>query len=704
MFANLFPSIFPLRDPILIFAIVLLLFLLAPIVMARFKLPGMIGILLAGAILGPHSLGILARDSSFILLGSVGLIYIMFTAALEVDLSVFKKHGVNGFVFGLLTFSFPQTIGTFIAYYILGFDLLASILLACMIASHTLLAYPIASKFGLSANRAVIATIGGTMVTDTIALLVLAVIAATAQGEASEAMWWRLGFSMLVFVSAIFLGLPRLGRWFFRKAPDDDSAQFVFVLSTVFLCAALSHFVGLEPIVGAFLAGLALNRLIPHNSTLMNRLNFTGEAIFIPFFLLSVGMILDATVLFGSLKTWAIAIGVTFSAISGKWLAAKATGFIFGYKKDEVQIMFGISVVQAAATLATVMVGHRIGMFDDAVVNGTIIMILITCILSPYMVHKHSAKLAKDLEAEAPEIDKDSKKNDKILVPLMNANDTEDAIELSLVLRDAKSKDPIYPAFIVSDDEKFEEGMALANKILNEAVEEINAANCPAEAIKRVDVSPGQALIRIRKETGASKVIMPWDATPSKHGAKFGYVIDELIRDGKSNVILSRLVHSLSGSRRLNIVFPPIGGQVPISLIQSSILIERIAKELGLPIQVFAMQSNVDALKQMFRQQKLALNKSFVTYPSNRMWFPFMIQHTSPEDLIVLVGAPLPNTPDAPQSYVASVASNVHNDSSPDTHETANLMDSQLMAYSIVGRYSQQNILIIFGAQEDVLT
>ncbi|PIT99513.1 MAG: hypothetical protein COT74_10970 [Bdellovibrionales bacterium CG10_big_fil_rev_8_21_14_0_10_45_34] len=249
MMSYLLPNLFPLRDPVLIFAIVLILFLLAPILMARFKLPGMIGLLLAGAVLGPHALGVLERDSSFVLLGAVGLTYIMFTAALEVDLSVFKKYGLDGIVFGLLTFAIPQGIGTVIAHYILGFEWLSAILLASMFASHTLLAYPLVSRKGLSTNRTVTATVAGTMVTDTLALLVLAIIASAAQGELNEALWWRLGVSITLFVSAIFIGLPKLGRWFFRRFPDDSTAQFVFVLSSVFFCAAFSHAAGLEPIV-----------------------------------------------------------------------------------------------------------------------------------------------------------------------------------------------------------------------------------------------------------------------------------------------------------------------------------------------------------------------------------------------------------------------------------------------------------------------
>lgn len=689
MFAKFLPSVFPLNDPVLIFAIVLLLFLLAPMIMKRFNLPGMIGLLLAGAILGPNFLGIMERDSSFVLLGAVGLIYIMFTAALEIDLSVFKKYGVDGFIFGLLTFAFPQGLGTLIAYYILGFDLLPAILIASMLASHTLLAYPIASKYGLASNRAVTAAVGGTIVTDTLALLVLAVVASYAQGDGGEALWWRLGVFISLYVAAVFTILPQLGRWFFQKFPHDDSAQFVFVLSGVFLCAALAHFAGLEPIVGAFLSGLALNKLIPHNSTLMNRLNFTGEAIFIPFFLLSVGMILDMSVLFKSFRIWWLSAGVTLIVISMKWLAAKSTGFIFRYKKEETQIVFGLSVVQAAATLATVMVGHRIGMFDDAVVNAAIITILITCILGPYVVDKNSRSLSQKQHSEGQDESLQNTQNDSIILPLTQSQSVADMLELSLLLRKTKSKSPIYPTYIIPDDENLNANMVEAKKVLNKALHDLSSLDTPTEAIQRVDNQPEQALIKIRKEVRAAYIIMNWDAQPSKSGAKFGRVIDALVHDGGATTIISKLNYSMSGARRLNLVIAPFTRPTP-ALIQAIKTTAIMAKELGLSAQIMVQESHLSEVENLLKEQSLFENRTLIHYPSARMWFPFMIQNTLPHDLIVLLPSHEGHTTDvAPVNTLLS---------STDAHGSSQNEDA-MMAYSIVGRYSHQNFLIIFGSK-----
>ena len=652
MFNHWFPDYFPIRDPVLIFAIVLVLFLFSPIVMSRLRLPGMIGLLVAGAVLGPHAFGILARDASFILLGAVGLIYIMFTAALEVDLSAFRKHGLHSVVFGLLTFGLPQGLGTLVAHYILRYDWPSAILLASMIASHTLLAYPIVSRLGLASNKAVTATVGGTMITDTASLLVLAVIAGMSTGEVNEAFWWRLGVSLVVFVAAILIGLPLLGRWFFRRFPEDGPGQFVFVLTSVFLCAALSNVAGLEPIVGAFLAGLALNRLIPHASPLMNRLTFTGEAIFIPFFLLSVGMLLDVRVLFGGLETWGVAIGMTATVIVTKWLAAGASRVVFRYRKEEARVMFGLSVVQAAATLASVMVGNRIGLFDDAVVNGTIIMILVTCILGPWVVSKFAPAMA----AAAAQEPRSTKAAHGVLVPLLDATQAEPAMELALLLRGEDKKTPIYPAFVVSEGGDVAQSMGDADKILAAAVHLANAADCPAEPIKRVHDDPGRTLVRARKELGVAHVVVPWDGAPSRGeralpavdggsapppsvmpagNARLGHVVDALAADAGVNVFLARLPHPLGTCSRAVLLVPPASATLE-AFLEGVRTLGELCKALGAPVLVVGQDQDVGSVREALRPFDLKIETQ--AFSSARSWLPVVADHVRPSDLLVLYG------------------------------------------------------------------
>ncbi|MDP3461029.1 MAG: cation:proton antiporter, partial [Hyphomonas sp.] len=384
----------PITDPVFIFAIVSGLILLAPIVLGRWRLPGMIGLLIAGALLGPNGFGVLARDMSFVLFGTVGLLYIMFTAALEVDLAVLKRSRTQTMVFGLLTFAVPMSLGILVARTILQFDWPAALLLASTFASHTLLTYPIASRLGLVRNQAVTTAVGGTIITDTLALLVLAVIAGMVRGNAGDAFWLQLVVGLAFYAAIILFVLPLVARWFFRNVARDGVAEFVFVLAVVFAISAASKYAGSEPIVGAFLAGLALNRLIPHNGTLMNRIQFTGEAIFIPFFLLSVGMLLDVHIFFGGFQAWLVAVSMVATVIGGKWLAAWLAGRILGYNRDQSMLIFGLSVPQAAATLAATIVGFEIGLFDEFVVNGAIMMIFVTCILAPIVVQKFGRAVA----------------------------------------------------------------------------------------------------------------------------------------------------------------------------------------------------------------------------------------------------------------------------------------------------------------------
>ena len=349
MFSSLLK--FPLTDPVLIFSVILFIILLAPIILHRFKIPDLIGLILAGALIGPNGLGIMARDSSIELFGKVGLLYIMFIAGLEIDLADLKKNYSRGVYFGLLTFLIPMGMGTAAGVYLLQLSWPSSVLLASMFASHTLMTYPIVSKYGVTKNRAVNVSIGATVITCLLALLVLAVIVGMSTGEINGNFWWRLSLSTAIFVAGILLLFPILGRWFFKRY-EDSIAQYIFVLALVFMASFLSKLAGLEDIIGAFLAGLALNRLIPNTSALMSRIEFVGNALFIPFFLIGVGMLVDYRVFMNGWASLWVAFIMCLVATLSKWLAAYITEKTLHYTRDEGRLLFGLSNAQAAATLA----------------------------------------------------------------------------------------------------------------------------------------------------------------------------------------------------------------------------------------------------------------------------------------------------------------------------------------------------------------
>ncbi|HEU4904344.1 MAG TPA: cation:proton antiporter, partial [Flavisolibacter sp.] len=330
----------PLTNPVVIFSLVLFIILFAPILFNKLKVPHIIGLILAGMMIGPYGLNLLLRDSSIVLFGTVGLLYIMFTAGLEIDMEEFRKNRLTSFAFGLYTFLVPMLLGSFSVYHLLNYSWPTSLLLASMFASHTLLAYPIVSKYGLTRIRAVTLTIGGTIVTDIFALLVLAGVTGMTRGDISTFFWIRLAVSSVLFGCIVFFVFPLVARWFFKNF-EEAVAQYIFVLAMVFLGAFLAELAGLEHIIGAFLAGLALNRFIPHSSALMNRIEFVGNAFFIPFFLISVGMLIDFSVLFKGLGALKVAFVMTILGLLSKYLAAVFTQKTFRLSALDRSMIFG---------------------------------------------------------------------------------------------------------------------------------------------------------------------------------------------------------------------------------------------------------------------------------------------------------------------------------------------------------------------------
>jgi len=351
----------PFESPVLIFFLILVVILISPFLLKKLKIPGIIGLILSGIIIGPNGLNLLEKNSAVELFSTIGLLYLMFIAGLDLDLNEFRKNKFRSVGFGALTFFIPLFLGIPVCMYILGYDLGASVLIGSMFATHTLIAYPIVSKFGISRNEAVAVTIGGTIIADTTALMILAVTIGSTEGELDRIFWIRMILSTGLFIFIIFYIIPKIARWFFSKLEGEKSSHFIFVLSIVFFSAFLADLSGLEPIIGAFGAGLAVNRLIPHNSVLMNRLEFVGNSLFIPFFLISVGMLVDVRVIFSGPQVIFVAVVFTVVVLFGKWLAAFFIQQICRYSRSQRKLIFGLSISHAAAALAIVLIGYKTG-------------------------------------------------------------------------------------------------------------------------------------------------------------------------------------------------------------------------------------------------------------------------------------------------------------------------------------------------------
>lgn len=565
MLLNIADLSLPISDPILRYLIVILIVLLAPILLNKLKIPHLIGLIIAGALIGPNGFGVLERDSSIVVSGTTGLLYIMFLAGLEIDLIEFKKNKWKSIGFGLYTFCIPMLIGTFSSYYILHFDWMTSILLGSLISSHTLLAYPIASKLGITKDKSVNVTVGGTMITDTLALLVLAAIVGMTKGDAGTAFWVRLGLSILAFGLIVLLVFPLIARWFF-KVVSDKISQFIFVMVMVYLGAVLAELAGVEGIIGAFLAGLALNRLIPHTSPLMNRVEFVGNALFIPFFLISVGMLIDFSVFIKSVGTLKVAAVLTMGVIGAKWLAAWATTKTFRMSRSQLRVIFGLSVAQAAATLAAVMVGYNIvisetpdgipiRLLNEDVLNGSILVILITCTLASFVTQKGGRQLAEETEAGKDHLDTAEAGGMNVLIAVNTLAKTEQLVQLALNIRRHNQHDKMYALNIINKQEAPDESDKNARKMLHLATQTGASADIEIEEVIRYDT----VINGISGEVKAKKItdlIMGYSTKPYSSDKSF-HLINGILTNELITTYVYNPVQPISTIKKHIVVIPP---------------------------------------------------------------------------------------------------------------------------------------------------
>lgn len=569
---NIFETTLPLTNPVLKFLLILVIILFAPIILNKIKIPHLLGLIIAGAVIGPNGINLMERDSSIILSGTAGLLYIMFLAGLEIDLADFKKNSNKSLVFGLYTFLIPMTLGTLTGIYILNFSILTSVLLASMFASHTLIVYPILSKLGVTKNRAVNIAVGGTMITDTLALLVLAVIVGMAHGEVNSAFWTKLSISILVFGLIVMFLFPIIGRWFLKRY-EDNVSQYIFVLVMVFLGAVLAEAAGIEAIIGAFLSGLALNRLIPSTSSLMNRIEFVGNAVFIPFFLIGVGMLVDYRAFFKDLETIKVAAVMTIIATSAKFIAAWLTQKTFKFSVDERRLIFGLSNAQAAATLAAVLVGYNviigentngepIRLLSESILNGTIIMILITCTIASFVAQKGGKNIS--LQESSTVESENVEHTEKILIPLSNPETIDELINLSSIIKSKGNKKGLFALNVVNNDSL--ESNNQAKKVLDKAVFIASANDIQLNKVLRYDINTTNGIIGVIKEQNISDLVL------GLH-----------VNKGISESFLGKLTEGiLTKCNTTTFVYKPIQ---PISTIKRHIIIvpQNAEKEIGFP-------------------------------------------------------------------------------------------------------------------------
>ena len=586
-----------IHDPIFTFAVALSAVLLVPILFRRLRLPAIVGLILAGIVLGPHATGLIHSDSFVQPFGQVGLLYLMFLAGLEIDMHRFRKEKRNSLVFGGITFLIPMAVGVSGALLLLGMDWAAALLLASMFASHTLLTYPIVQKLGLVKARSVTTAVGGTVLTDTMALLVLAVVAESAGGDLSTGFWVKMWVLLGVYVTAAFITIPALGRWFFRHFSYESVPGFLFVVVIAYSFAALAPLAGLEPIIGAFLAGLALNLLIPERSRLMIRLGFIGESFFIPLFLVSVGLMVNVSTLASSGRVWVLLAFMVAGAYLSKYLAARLVGRLLSFRSSETGLLFGLSVNQTAATLAAVVVGVNLGIFSQEVLNGTILMILATCAAGPVITDRYGRKLA--LEASSEPLSS-SGAPERIMIPVSSVDQIEPLMSLAVLVRDPSAGQDLYPAMIVSGSEDSEEALADAERVLAEAV-----------------VMAVEAEVGVRPETRLAGTTLDGLMSAARDSRISTFVLDEeyamendpvdlpmLIADaGRQMVMRTMNLRSLNTTDRMLVAVPPLMEKQP-GFPQAWNAVRRLVMQTGADPLVLGEEATIRSIRKMLGQME----------------------------------------------------------------------------------------------------
>lgn len=627
----------PLQSPILIFSLILFIILLAPILLRPIKVPSVVGLICAGILIGPHGLNILEQSLFVEVFSTIGLLYIMFLAGLDLNLIEFKANRNKSYVFGALTFFIPLGLGFPVCHYLLGMDFYASFLVAAIFATHTLVTYPTVSNYGISKDLSVAITVGGTILTDTAVLISLAIILGSHSGHIGAEFWVRLIISIALFSLFMFWVVPRFAGWFFQKMDQHKHAHYIFVLAVVFLAAFLADIASLEGIIGAFAAGLALNKFIPSSSALMNRIEFIGNSLFIPFFLISVGMIVDVKVLFNGFMALLIALALTVVAFAGKYIAAHATQLVFKLSRDQRFLIFGLSSAHAAATLAVVLVGYNAGIVDDSILNAIVVIILVSCVIASF-VTEHAARnvgLSSDRSGSKP-VDIEFEM-EQILVPISTTTPVENLLHLAVLIKEKKSIHPLAIVNVVPNTEEAEEHVAAAKKAMTEFSSEISDADVDLNVMATIDHNPAIGISRTAREIAANIILMNWSQKAGVMRKIINNNIDSILYHTNKTLFMCNLQYPITNHTGIFVVLPQFAEFEP----EFNYAIEKIARlsiELSLPVALHCNTNTYNAIRKFTKAQDLTLDMKFREFTA---WEDFFVvfRKLSEKDLIILMSA-----------------------------------------------------------------
>ena len=631
---------FPITSPTMIFFVVLCIILFAPIIMGKLRIPHIVGMVLAGVAVGPHGLNILAKDSSFDLFGHVGLYYIMFLAGLEMNMSNFRKNRVRTFTHGIMAFVIPMAMGFVINRSILHYSVMTSILLASMYASHTIITYPIVMRYGLTRQRSVTIAVGATAITDTLTLLVLAIVGGMFKGEITGGFWLMLFLKIAAVFLIIMYVFPRIAKHFFHRH-EDNVAQFIFMLAMTFLGAWLMELIGMEGLLGAFLTGLALNRYVPNVSPLMLHLEFVGNAIFIPYFLIGVGMLVNVKLLFGGLAAFHVAGIMILVALTSKWIASLLTQKLFGMRGVERELIYGLSNAQAGATLAAVMVGYNLitpdgqRLLNDDVLNGTVILILVTCIFSSFMTERASKRIALESQAAVPE--EDTGDDEKIMVSMKHKETADTLISLATMMRNRVLNRGIVALNVVYDDTNRLKYQERGRSLLEHVVKTANSTGVMVQTQVRIATNIINGIKHAFKEYNASEIIMGMHSGDEEDGKFWGEFIPGLFSGLNRQITIVRCLRPLNTIRRIQVAVPSRAEFEP-GFYRWLERLARVAENLECRIQFHAKRETLSLINQYVQNRHPNVRAEY-TYMAHWIDMPKLSEGVEDDHLFVVITA-----------------------------------------------------------------
>ena len=625
-----------ISQPVAIFLLVLLIILLGPLLFRRLQIPTIVGLIIAGMAVGPYGFGLLDRDASFRIFGEVGILYIMFQAAVDIDMFHLKQHGRKGVIFGLLSFLLPMVAGVFAVRYAFGAGWDTSLLIASMYASHTLVSYPTVSRFGLQNSRSAAIAVSGTIVAVMLALLCLGgVVQAHVDGTYNvKSLLIMLGLTG-VYCAVIGWSFPWATRRFF-KSNSDPVTQYIFILAEVFVASLLAQVIGLEAILGAFYAGLVLNRLIPGRSPLMKNIRFVGDAIFIPYFLIGVGMLINVGVL---VKGWGViwaTVNMAGVALLTKWLAAYGAQKAFGLSGNERSMIFGLTSGKAAATIAAVMIGYNYGMLNEDLMNGAVIMILICCIVASVTTERAAKSIRMEIKEE--DLNRDELGRNEFarqVVSVSNPVTSEGLMRLAVFMRSRKNHNEVTALFVKSSDDKGRQEMG--RTALEQAVTAAEEMDVPARGMERFDINVASALRNVSVELDATEIVIGFHRKANIVDTFFGSIVEQLLAATHKMVIMSRCFIPVDTVGRIVCVVPEkaeyeTGFHLWVSRISM------LAANIEARVTFIAYKSTEEFIRTVLADDKAEVEVKFETLDSYDD-FILLSGDVDDDDLLVVVGA-----------------------------------------------------------------